>query len=357
MAKTTTRKDGYLVKSFADERTGKRVYIYAKTERELDKKVFEYLGREKKGRFFEAVADEWWDRKEPKLALQSKRTYRQAKDRAVASFGQIPVKEITPRDISVFLRNFAEEGYSMRTASNQRMVLSSIFSHAIREGDIQYNPVDHIPIPEGLPKKKRNAATPKEEDIIKRSSDVWLFPSIALYTGMRKGEILALQWQDIDFDENYISITKSVSHNGDRPEIKKPKTEAGTRTVPLLAPLKEILLKVQKREPEHYVISDDGKKPLTNRRYITLYDHYRKETGIKSTAHQIRHSFATIAFENHIQPKTVQGLLGHRQLSTTMDIYTDLRRSSIEQARDSLNAAFGGNFVEGVENKDSKPNE
>jgi integrase len=160
---------------------------------------------------------------------------------------------------------------------------------------------------------------------------------MALMTGMRKGEILALQWKDIDFETDTIRVTKSVSHSGDRPSIKQPKTEAGNRVVPLLAPLKDKLQTVPKHKQTDYIISDNGKEPLSNSRYCTLMSHYQKETGVTCTAHQLRHSFATIAFEADLDPKTVQEILGHKQLSTTMDIYTSFREKALKSAAQKLN--------------------
>ncbi len=217
------------------------------------------------------------------------------------------------------------------------MVVSLIFQYAILENDIQVNPCTAVSVPKNLPKSERTSASAEDEATIKRSADVWLFPYLAIMTGMRKGEILALQWKDIDFTSNLIHVTKSVYHEGDRPFIKSPKTEAGTRYVPLLKPLKDTLLAIDDRPPDHYIISDTGETPLTNRRFITLSNHFKKETGITCTAHQLRHSFATIAFECGLDPKTVQEILGHKQLSTTMDIYTDFRKKAVLSAAEKLN--------------------
>ena len=175
------------------------------------------------------------------------------------------------------------------------------------------------------------------EEFIKKSYDIWLFPYIAIMTGMRKGEILALQWKDIDFKNDIIKVYKSVYHDGDKPFIKEPKTEAGKRIVPLLKPLKDVLTNVKNKNDNDFIISIDGKNPLRKRRFITLYNKFKKETGIKCTAHQLRHSFATTAFECGVPVKSVQEILGHKQLSTTMDIYTDFRKQSFDDAKDKLN--------------------
>ncbi len=336
-SKLKKRPDGRYVQTVTDPRTHKRVFIYGSSEREIRQKLLEYTAHAERGRTFGEVSELWWEEAEPKLAAQSIRTYLQAKRRADAELGDTPIKDIQPRQIQNFLRKLANQGYAQKTISNQRMVTSLVFQYAVLDNDITVNPCTAVSLPKNLPKSERTAASPADEATIRKSADVWLFPYIAIMTGMRKGEILALQWSDIDFDQDIIHVTKSVYHEGDRPYIKSPKTEAGNRYVPLLQPLKEKLLSIEDRDPEHYIISDDGTKPLTNRRFITLSTHFKKETGVTCTAHQLRHSFATIAFECGLSPKTVQEILGHKQLSTTMDIYTDFRQKAVSSAAAALN--------------------
>lgn len=338
MPKTNKRADGRLVKTMTDPRTGRRVYFYGKTEREINRKIMEYSRRVKNGRSFREISEEWWEEACPSLAYQSQKSYKPAKKRAEIHFGDIAIKDIKPRDITAFLRILANQGYAQKTIANQRLVINLICEYALREGDIEMNPCASAKTPKDTKKTSRTAASATDEEIIKKSSDVWLFPFIAIMTGMRKGEILALQWKDIDFEHNVIHVTKSVYHEGDRALIKAPKTEAGNRIVPLLQPLKQRLLSIKNRKPECFIISDTGKEPLSNRRYITEYTRFKNETGVSCTAHQLRHSFATIAFECGVPVKSVQEILGHKQLSTTMDLYTDFRKKSFDDAASSLNA-------------------
>ena len=338
MPKSNKRADGRLVKTMTDPRTKKRVYFYGKTEREINRKIMEYSRRIDSGRTFLEVSEEWWEEASPSLAYQSQKAYKPAKKRAEIHFGDIPIKDIKPRDITAFLRILANQDYAQKTIANQRLVINLICEHAIREGDIEMNPCASAKAPKDTKKTSRTAASATDEEIIKKSSDVWLFPFIAIMTGMRKGEILALQWKDIDFENNIIMVTKSVYHEGDRPLIKSPKTEAGNRIVPLLQPLKEKLQAIKNKSPDHFIISDTGERPLSNRRYTTEYTRFKDETGIGCTAHQLRHSFATIAFECGVPVKSVQEILGHKQLSTTMDLYTDFRKKSFDDAASSLNA-------------------
>lgn len=301
--------------------------------------MFEYNRKKAYGRKFSEVAQEWYDEAEPNVAIQTLKPYKAGLKDALKEFGDENIKEITPKDINSYLRKLAGNGLSSKTVSQKKLVLNLIFKHGIIAGDIEINPCSTAVLPKDMPKEIRTAASPADEKTVRDSADVWLFPYMALLTGMRKGEILALQWKDIDFEENIIHVTKSVCHQGDRPIIKMPKTETGIREVPLLMPLKEKLLEIKKRPADDYIISDTGKKPLTNRRFITLSKKYREATGVKCTAHELRHSFATIAFENDVPAKAIQEILGHKQLSTTMDIYTSIRRKSLRAAADILNAS------------------
>lgn len=335
--RSTKREDGRLVRAITDPRTGKRKYFYGATEREINKKIMEYTAKVESGRPFREVAEEWWDASKDGLAYQTIKVYKPALERAVEALGDISIRDIKPRDISALLQRMAKADYALKTVANQRTVINQVFRHAILECDIEVNPCASVPTPKNLKKVRRDAASTTDEDIVREHRDLWAFPYIALMTGMRKGEILALQWKDIDFDENVILVYKSLFYNQSRPTIKGTKTEAGTRIVPLLDDLKEFLLTIPSRKPNHYVISDNGKDPLSARRYQTLLKNFKEETGADFTAHQLRHSFATIAFENDVDAKSLQEIIGHKQLSTTMDIYADFRERSVKKAAEKLN--------------------
>lgn len=334
------RKDGRYVKTIVDERTGKRIFFYGSTEREVLRKIMEYETKAERGRTFKEVADEWWNENEYRWASQSLKPYKAAFARAIEAFGDDPISGVSAKDILALFRSLAVQKYSRKTISNQRSVINQIFDHAVLSGDVGYNVCKTVKLPPlANAGERRSAASPEDEERIKAHPDSWLFPFIALYTGMRKGEILALQWQDIDFKKNIIKVNKSVYHEGDKGKVKAPKTSESNRIIPLLAPLREVL-EEKRGKAQDYIISDDGKTPLTQRRYETLYATYKREVGISCTAHQIRHSFATIAIAQGIPAKTIQEILGHRHISTTLDIYTELRESSIKDAEKALNSAF-----------------
>lgn len=339
------RADGRYVKVITDPKTHKRISFYGATEREIYKKILEYTEKQENGRTFAEVADEWWEEAEPELSSQTVGGYRAALKRSTEYFGNDNIKDITPRDVQQFLKILASQNFATKTIANYRIVLNQIFNFAIIPGDIQYNPCASVKIPRGSGKTTRDPATTKDEQKILDSDNPWLFPLFALLTGLRKGEILALQWKDIDFEENTIEITKSVEHINNRPHIKPPKTEQGYRTVPLLDKLKEKLLPIVSN-PEHYIFSDDGgKSPLHKQRYNVLYARYCEEVGISCTAHQLRHSYATVAVEEDINPKDLQNALGHADISTTMNIYAAARKKSIQKVATKLNAKYNSKSI------------
>ncbi len=337
MTKMKKRDDGRYLKTVKDARTGKRLYFYGSSEREVQQKILQYTQKVETGRPFEEVAEEWYNENMPTLAIQSQKSYKPCYQSALEEFSGESIKQIKPKDINSYLRKLGKMGYSEKSVTQRRLVLNLIFKHAVISGDLEINPCASAMTPKGLPKNQRHAASEEDEQKVKDNADVWMLPFIALMTGMRRGEILALQWRDIDFKGNTIDVTKSVCYDNDKPIVKCPKTAKGIRLVPLLNPLKEKLLAIPDKNPDDFIISDDGKKPLTNRRYQTLSRNFRRVTGTKCTAHNLRHSFATVAIENNINPKVVQEILGHKQLSTTMDIYTDLRKKSITSAAEALN--------------------
>ena len=336
MPKYTKRKDGRYVTNITDK-NGKRIYFYGKTEKELSQKILEYNNKKEYGISFLELSEQWWDDAINKLAVQSITTYKPALRRLQDYFLNKSIKEIKAVDILGFLHILIKKGYAQKTIANHKLVANLIFTYAVNENLIDVNPCFSIKLPKSLPKEKRSAASLSDEEIIKKSYDIWLFPYIAIMTGMRKGEILALQWKDVDFKNDIINVSKSVYHDGDKPYIKEPKTDAGKRTVPLLKPLKEVLLNIKNKKNNDYIISLDGETPLRKKRFITLYKKFKEKTGIQCTAHQLRHSFATMAFECGVPVKSVQEILGHKQLSTTMDIYTDFRKQSFDEAKNLLN--------------------
>jgi integrase len=287
---------------------------------------------------FGDMADGWWRGIEPTLQHNTIKSYRPALERAKTYFGKDQVKEITAKQIELFIKDFASTR-ARKTVVTQLQVIRQILRYAQIEGEIQYNPAQAVSPPRNLPQERREAPSKAQIELIKKSYNApfGLFAYLIYYTGCRRGEALALTGKDIDRKNKVIHITKSVYHMGNSPHIKSPKTEKGYRDVPLLDALDAVL---PKRLPSGYLFSKPDGSLLTNNHITDLYDAYRAATGVTVTPHQIRHGYATALFEAGIDTKTAQTLLGHAQLSTTMDIYTHVRDDMLRAAADAMNAAF-----------------
>ena len=239
--------------------------------------------------------------------------------------------------IKEFIVEFASHGYAKKTVTTQLQICNMIFNWAVEYGDCDNNPCTCVAIPKGLKKTYRDAASPEDEARVKATPHIWLLPYFILYTGVRKGEALAIQGRDIDRESMVIHVTKSVYHQYGKPWIKPPKSNAGNRDVPLLWPLLPHLPK--DLPPDAFLFSlDDGKTPLTDAQYKKLWKQYVRSTGITCCAHQLRHSFATLLFEcGGLETKDIQGILGHSTAAMTQDVYTHLRDSRREKVAQILN--------------------
>lgn len=312
------RKDGYykVTKSI----NGIQKCFYGKTRAEAIRKRDSYIYK-KETIVFRDVAEEWFTEHSAELEYNSLKGLKPAYERAVREFGDMFVTDILPSDIAKYIKSFTAKGYADKTTRTQLGVFNMIFKYAINfKGiDIQ-NPARDVVIPRGLPKRK--VSLPSDADIQKVKGNVdrefGLFAYFILYTGLRRGELLALRYDDIR--DGFINVNKSVYYENNKPRIKKPKTASGIRKVPILDKLKPYIC-------GKGIIFNYNGDYLPQHIFDAKWKQYCAETGIQCSPHQLRHCFTTMLFESGaLEIKDIQRILGHNQISTTMDIYTDIRR-------------------------------
>jgi integrase len=163
-----------------------------------------------------------------------------------------------------------------------------------------------------------------------------LFAYVLLYSGLRRGEALALQYKDIDRQSKKIHVEKSLCAYRNEPIIKTPKTEAGYRDVPLVDALANV---IPEGKPVEYIFLRDGHL-LTDADFDTLWGQYQRHTGITSTPHQLRHWFATLLFDAGIDKFEAARYMGHTTTQMT-EIYTHITRSRTASSLDRLNQTIG----------------
>lgn len=322
---------------------GKRKAFRGKTDKEVWDKV-KAFDREQAQRdaaapvTFGQIADAWWAEIEPTLEHNTQKGYRPALARAKAEFGKQPATEITARQLEQYIRDFSATR-ARKTVATQLQVIRQILRTAEVAGHIQYNPATAVRLPKNLPQAHRDAPPPEEIQRIKDSISLpfGLFAYLVYYTGCRRGEALALTGQDIDRKRQLVHISKSVYYMGNSPHIKQPKSDAGTRSVPLLPALEQ---RLPRKLGQGYLFAEPDGSLLTNDHFTRLYDEYRAASGVTATPHQIRHGYATALLESDVDAKTAQVLLGHAQLSTTMDIYTHVRDGQLRAAAEKMKEKF-----------------
>ena len=248
------------------------------------------------------------------------------------------------------LRNLTTgEKLSPKMLINVRNFISLVFNYAIQNRMLNYNPVQGVKLP-----RQVNRPTPaltieqqkRLETEVRECERLIMFAVILdLYTGLRKGELLALQWKDIDFEKGSISVTKQLTrhHSKDDPshtsvlDLAPPKTEASIRKVYMIDALKLELLTYKEKmiawkEENGFEHSEDdflftsGKNTaIEPRRFYQYYKELLDVAGIEdATFHSLRHTFATRCLESGIDIVTVSKILGHADSRITANTYSHL---------------------------------
>ena len=333
---------------------GKRKAFRGKTCREVDRKILEYQEERAKGRKFPVIANEWESEHEAEVTESSRRVYSYAVRRLKEAFPGY-ASEVKPLDIQRYITAFERQGRSANSVQIELSVCKMIFSHAVISGDIEVSPAAEIRKSRGLPVKHRTALTEDQEAAVKaagmgRKAHWWLFGYLLLYTGMRRGEALALTYGDIDRKAGVIHVTKKLSYaTGQNPTLEdKLKSDNGRRDVPLLPQLEEVLPK--NRVGLLFPGRDGGY--MRSSEITTNWRKYCRDVGLNEviqtsdgathetfpiTPHCFRHSFATICYEAGLDPRQAAEILGDTP-EVLESVYTHLRQEHRATAAELLGA-------------------
>ena len=331
---------------------GRRVAFRGKTCREVDRKILAYQEQAQAGRPFPVVAAQWQREHDKTVTLSSQRVYGYAVKRLCKAFPG-SIRDIRPLDVKRHINHLEQAGYSAQTVQIGLSVCKMIFSYAVLAGDIDVSPATEIHKSRGLPVKRREALTAEQEALVKkacgeRKAHWWLFGCLLFYTGMRRGEALALTYGDIDRKAGVIHVTKKLSYApGQFPVLEDHlKSENGRRDVPLLPPLAAALPRnraglIFPGEDGGFMRSSEISKNW--RRYcrdVGLHHVEQTSSGaaverFPVTPHYFRHSMATICYEAGLDPRQTAGILGDA-VETVEGVYTHLRQERQRSAAEML---------------------
>lgn len=269
--------------------------------------------------------------------------YRIATLYILPTIGQYPLKKVSPAVLQSFVYLLQEKQLSSGTIFNIMSLVKNCLKEAQLSGYITDNPCQNVVLPK-YSKKETRVLTHQQQKKLETVAlkEVGCSPVIlALYSGMRVGEISGLKWSDIDFKNNLIHIRRTVSRiineNSYKTKTKlvegTPKSVNSIRQIPLAKNLKNYLEQKKANAVSDYVVSSG--RNLAEPRAITYrFKKSLKQAGVQDTNfHVLRHTFATRCLEQGIDIASLSKILGHQSTKMTLDTYTG---SLLETRRNAM---------------------
>lgn len=283
----------------------------------------------------------------PSVKASSYQTYlAQIQNHILPLLGNCYLQFLTPDVINSFMEQLYRKGLSIRTVKAVQRLLSGALKRSCDRGFLQCNPCQDLQLPRSLSVQQR-VLNRREQRLVQTESQKKqnLPVLLALYTGMRLGEICALRWSDIDWENGNLWVNRTVQRirctspdSPPTPAVRKttlwlstPKSASSHRVIPLAVPLLRLLREKAKVSPCHTYVFTSDDRPLDPRSLQRRFAQFTKEIGLSGVHfHTLRHSFATRLIELGVDMKTVSVLLGHSSVKTTLDFYV---HSLLEQQR------------------------
>ena len=368
------RKDGRYCGRFTD-RFGRRqsLYSFKLTELRAAMNMAVYEDKKHMNLYSEKITlDEWYETwlrlyKNNTVRSTTLANYRSSYERYIRpELGAMKLAGIKADQIQKLLNKLRESGLMYKTVLQVRIILVDMFGKAITSEYLSKNPAKGATVPKGSQKERRVLTVEEQTEFLQAAAGAWYEPLfyVALLTGLRQGELCALTWDDVDFEAKTLTVSKTLVLTKEQGEQKAsfkvhpPKTVKGRRVIPLTDEAIHALRKQQKqcqwllsREDifpqkgfENQVFYTKTGSPVCDRTLAASIKAVRRRINSTRTEdepefehfspHTFRHTFATRCFENGMQPKTLQELLGHSSLQMTMDLYThvthDMKKKEAE---------------------------
>jgi len=363
------RKDGRWEGRYTaghDPVTGKQIIknVLGKTQAEVKEKLKKALVEAgqidfaKSGKYTVGTwMDEWFENvAKIKVRPSSHQAYKGYIDNHIKpNIGNIPLEKLTTMDLQKFYRKLLTKGrverieskeqpkgLSAKTVRNINQVISSAMDFAVAQKIISENPCKAVALPKIEHKEMQTIPAEQLQAFLQeaKATGVYEMYYIELATGLRRGELLGLKWQDIDWKNGIIKVRRQVARvNGEIVEAPL-KTKNSYRAV-TISPQAIEVLKQQKAKTkelkEPYIFPSPNGGPISPDSVNNMLKRVLERAGIpKVRFHDLRHTFATIALQNGVYIKTVSGMLGHFSAGFTLDTYAHVTTSAQKEAAQTL---------------------
>ena len=272
----------------------------------------------------------------------------------IPRIGKIKLKKLTSRDLQKLYKDLMEHGrvnrrsghgdpgLSSTTVRSVHLMLHSAFERAVKERLIPRNPTDDCIAPK-VRKVEMKTLRPEHLKAYLDAADArGVLPMfyLELVSGLRKGELVALLWDDLDIQNRTISVSKQYIKNpGGRLTLSRPKTETSVRRVSIPQEAVDLLIQEHEKHPENpYMFPSSA----TGEMYypdsvVKLHEKILKDAGLEHIRfHDLRHTFATLALQHGVDIKTVSSMLGHYDAGFTLRTYTHATRQMQDQAAETM---------------------
>lgn len=260
--------------------------------------------------------------------------------------GNMPISKVKPMHCSKVLQNMSST-YKESSIKQTRVAMSCMFQYAVDNDVIFKNPVGKsvvIPTNINLTNENTRHLLLNQEEInsfltTAKETPYYLPCSLVLETGLRAGELIGLTWDEIDFENNYIHVRHTMQYDKNRGwYFSTPKSKQSSRDIYMTVKCRQILIKakeayiIRKKDRDsifnNLVFTSIHGTPIRNNSYDIGINSICKKAGInRFSIHSLRHTFASRCIMAGISPKVLQTIMGHSDISTTLNIYVHIDNS------------------------------
>lgn len=262
--------------------------------------------------------------------------YRNCMKRLSSELGNIIARELKPFQIELFISRH-NDNLSPKTIKNTISVLSSAYKYAIRKDELNSNPCEKVSLPK-MERKEIKVLSEEDIEILMDAlnyeyADFRVFCELALFCGLRRSEILAIKYDDINFNFKTISINKSRHRIDGKDIIQTPKTDRSNRVVAIPDFIIDDINSLEHITDCEYLIQYCG-EPMQPGYAEKCMTQLKKECGLDITIHGLRHTFASMLHKSgEFDLAEISAALGHSNISTTLNIYTHVMGGALNSQR------------------------
>lgn len=350
ITKRGTSSYSIVISQGRDPKTGKYKHVWVTvkgTKKEAEKKLSELLHQQDTGNFMKPgkttladFLDHWLDQyAKPNLSPRGFERYSGiVKQHLIPEMGNVPLTLLKPEYLQKHYGAKLASGLSPRTVRYHHAVIHKALQTALKWGLVNRNVADAVDLPKITRSDMKTWSQEELSQFLTTAKDSPYYPLFyaALFTGMRRSELLALRWQDIDFAASQIYVNRSLHQLKDNTFVfTQPKSAKSRRTIAMSPSLCQVLkqhcenqtnelaLQNISRTDQNIVFSHFDGTPLRPNSVTRAFETLSAQCGLKVIRlYDTRHTHASLMLKQGVHPKVVQERLGHASIQMTIDTYS-----------------------------------